>query len=201
MRKPEIPDNARLLAFNQHVIDQALALVGAYEGQQSTRFAGPVGSHLRHVVEHYEALLFPRDAGLVDYDSRLRSKTLETDPNVAANRLRSLRAQLTELPAAHLDAPVQVLGLAGTAGEFSFAVPSSISRELVFLASHAVHHYALLAAHCQAQGIHIPADFGKAPATVAHERAQERAQRKAAEAAQSFPPIRKETPCLTTLQA
>lgn len=196
MPKPDMPDNARLLAFNQRVIDQALALVAAHDGPQSPRFAGPVGSHLRHIVEHYEALLFPMDAGLVDYDSRARSTALQTDPKVAASRLRTLHAQLTELPAASLDAPVQVLGLAGTAGEFSFAVPSSIARELVFLASHAVHHYALLAAHCQAQAIPLPADFGKAPATVAHERAQ----RKAAEAAQPAPPIRKETPCPTLLQ-
>lgn len=197
MRKPQIAENDRLLAFNQRVIEQALTLVAAYEGLQSPRFAGPVGAHLRHVVEHYEALLFPMQDGVVDYDSRVRSQELETQPKVAASRLRMLHAQLNELTKASLGAPVQVLGLAGTAGEFSFAVPSSIARELVFLASHAVHHYALLAAHCQEQGIALPADFGKAPATVAHEGAQ----RTAAGAAQPSQPHLKETPCPTLQQA
>ena len=70
-----------------------------------------------------------------------------------------------------LGMPVRVCGQCGGAGEFSFNHPSSIGRELAFVASHTVHHFALLAAHCQQHGIPTPADFGKAPATVAHERA------------------------------
>jgi hypothetical protein len=149
--------------------------VFAHDGPQRPSFAGPVGSHLRHIVEHYEALLFAGQPGVIDYDSRPRCRELETQPAEAARRLGALRAKLADYPADGLDAPVQVLGLAGSAGEFAFAVPSSVARELVFVASHAIHHYALLAAHCQQHGIPIPADFGKAPATVAHERAQQQA--------------------------
>ena len=50
-----------LLGFNQQVIDQALAVVGEHatpDAQHSAPpFAGPVGAHMRHVVEHYEALV------------------------------------------------------------------------------------------------------------------------------------------------
>ena len=56
------------------------------------------------------------------------------------------------------------------AGEFNFEVESSLGRELVFVASHAVHHYALLAAHLRQLGLPVPEGFGLAPATVAHAR-------------------------------
>jgi hypothetical protein len=181
-------DLHHLLAFNQQVLDQALALVQLHARANGPRYAGPVGSHLRHVLEHYDALLFPAQTGVVDYDSRERNRELETQPAVAARHLQALGKRLHEWASAWLDKPVRVVGVAGTQGEFSFAAPSSLARELAFVASHAVHHFALLKTHCQQQGIHTPADFGKAPATVAHDRAQGQA------CAESSLTI-KETPC------
>jgi hypothetical protein len=185
-------DLQHLLAFNQQVLDQALALVALHAELGGPCYAGPVGSHLRHVIEHYDALLFPAQTGEVDYDSRARNRELETQPTLAARRLQALAQCLQDLPGAWLNGSVRVRGVAGTAGEFAFAAPSSLARELAFVASHAVHHFALLKTHCQALGIPTPADFGKAPATVAHERAQDKAP---AETAHTL----KEPPCLTLL--
>ena len=167
-----VVDMRHLLSFNQQVVDQALALVALHSGTDAPCFAGPVGSHLRHVIEHYDALLFPARSGTVDYDSRARSRELETQPAVATRRLQALALRLQDAPGAWLDEPVRVMGVAGTQGEFAFAAPSSLGRELAFVASHAVHHFALLTTHCQQLGLPTPACFGKAPATVAHERAQ-----------------------------
>jgi hypothetical protein len=160
-----------LLAFNQRLIDQALALVAAHEAHAGLRYADPLGAHLRHVIEHYEALVFPAAHGLVDYDSRARDPELEGNPAWASERLLALHTQLGAWPALALHLPVQVHGQAGSAGEFSFAVASSIARELAFLASHTVHHFALLAPYCRQHGIPTPADFGQAPSTVAHKSA------------------------------
>jgi hypothetical protein len=162
----------RLLHFNQQVIDQALALVSAHERAGAPAYARPVGAHLRHVVEHFEALLQPALPGVVDYDQRPRDAALERSTQVARQRLLKLKSVLSRLPAAALQGPVQVRGRGGLGGEFSFEVPSSIARELVFVASHAVHHYAVLQPHCQLHDIVIGDSFGRAPATVAHERAQ-----------------------------
>ena len=158
-----------LLTFNQRLIDQALALVAVHETSRQSHYAGPVGAHLRHVIEHYEALVFPAEHGVVDYDGRARDRELEGNPALASERLSALRARLDGSLALH--APVQVRGQGGLAGEFIFAVPSCIGRELAFLASHTVHHFALLAPHCWQHGIPTPADFGQAPSTVAHARA------------------------------
>jgi hypothetical protein len=162
------PDNAQaLLRYGRAVLAQAQALVAQHGPASGPTYAGPVGSHLRHVIEHYDALCFPATAGVVDYDSRARDAELETDPGLALARLQALQARLQGvLPA--LDTPVQLRGRAGEAGELCFALASTWGRELVFVASHAVHHYALLLAHCRQHGIAVPANFGRAPATVAH---------------------------------
>ena len=162
-----------LTQHNVQVLEQALALVAAHQRIGSPAYAGPVGAHLRHIVEHYEALLAPPLQGVVDYDSRPRDALLERCPNTAAARIAQLIERLRELArtGADTDAPVAVRVHIGSAGQWPVEVPSTLARELVFVASHAVHHYAVLVAFCREHGIAIDADFGKAPATVAHQRA------------------------------
>jgi hypothetical protein len=174
---PHVPDLASrtpkdpLLAFNRQLIEQALALVAAHHTGCTAGYAGPVGAHLRHVIEHYEALVFPAAAGVVDYDHRARDRELERNPALAHERLLALHAALGIETRLSLLAPVQVHGQCGAAGAFNFCVASSVARELAFVASHTVHHFALLMPHCRQHGIPTPADFGQAPSTVAHARA------------------------------
>ncbi len=175
-----------LLQFSIDVLDQALSLVAWHERPGAPDYALPVGAHLRHVIEHCEALVFPVAPGVVDYDQRPRDRELERQPTVARVRLTALKKRLLAWTDAQLAAARQVRGLGGLAGDFGFAVQSTVGRELVFVASHAIHHYALLQAHCRQHGILTGAQFGRAPATVAHER--------------STPPVTfqlpsKETPC------
>ena len=180
------PNTQRLLQFSIDVLEQALVLVASHEPAGAADYAAPVGAHLRHVIEHYEALLFPAERGSADYDQRPRDRELERQPAVARARIEALQARLRQWTNAQLDSPLQVRGLGGLAGDFDFAVESSTGRELVFVASHAIHHYALLQAHCKQHGIPINAEFGRAPATVAHERSA---------LAFSPTPSSKETPC------
>lgn len=164
-------DAKRLLRFSAAVLGQAHPLVAAHWRSRASAYAYPIGAHLRHVIEHYEALLQPKWLGVVDYDQRPRDHELQTNPGVALLRMHALMRRLNDWTAADLDATVQVRGRGGLAGDFGFAVGSSVARELVFVTSHAIHHYALLKPHCLQHGIPIAADFGRAPATVAHETA------------------------------
>lgn len=164
-------ESHRLPGFNREVLEQVLALVALYEAPGAPPYAGPVGAHLRHVIEHYDALVFPAEPGVVDYDGRPRDAELERSPARARLRVEALCRALARWPASRLGMPVRVRGLGGAAGDFRFVAASSVGRELAFVASHAVHHFAVLKLHVQQQGITVPPDFGKAPATVAHERA------------------------------
>jgi len=158
---------ARLLRFNREVLAQALALAASHDAPGAPPYARPVGAHLRHVIEHYEALLHPAEPGVGDYDARPRDTALEQDPQLAQQRLQALMQKL-QGPLV-LDEAVRVLGRGGLLGEFGFEVRSTLGRELVFLAGHAVHHYAVLMQHCEEHGIPVGEHFGKAPATVAHD--------------------------------
>lgn len=186
----------RLLSFNNQLLEQALSLVGAHEQPGAPPYAAPVGAHLRHVIEHYEALLIPQQPGIADYDSRRRDREVERSPRAARIRLQALQQCLRLWHDASLDLPLTVRGLGGSAGEFAFEVPSTFGRELAFVASHTVHHFALLKAHCLQHGIATGGDFGKAPATVAHERATV-----AASVASPTPITTKEPACLSPLFA
>jgi hypothetical protein len=165
------PEQKRLLRFSAVVLEQAFALVAAHRHANQSAYANPIGAHLRHVIEHYEALLQPEEPGVVDYDRRPRDLELQTNPCVALARLHSLLRRLDDWPGTSLDASVQVRGRGGLAGDIGFGVSSSVGRELVFLASHAIHHYALLKPHCMQHGIPVSAQFGRAPSTVAHDSA------------------------------
>jgi len=159
---------ARLLRFNREVLGQAQALAAAHELPGAPPYWRPVGVHLRHVIEHYEALLYPAETGVVDYDARPRDAMLEQDPSRAQGRLLAL-AQTLQRPLA-LSALIQVRGRGGLLGDFAFEATSTLERELVFVAGHAIHHFEVLLQHCQSHGIAISEHFGKAAATVAHER-------------------------------
>jgi len=169
MPTPAPIPTTRLLAFNLQVIDQALAVLAEHARPKAPPLAGPTGAHLRHVIEHYEALLQGAPRGVVDYDARPRDRQLEASAELARTRLLGVAQVLGRWPPAALSQPVQVHGQGGTAGDFEFSVASSFARELAFVASHAVHHFALMAPHLQAQGLAMPEHFGKAPGTVANE--------------------------------
>ena len=89
------------------------------------------------------------------------------DPAVARQRLLGLLQRIAAADLA-LDAAIRVRGRGGLSGEFGFEVMSTIGRELVFAASHAIHHHAMLTQHCEQHGIVVDARLGRAPATVAH---------------------------------
>ena len=167
MRLAGIEPARRLLAYNDEVLAQGDALAHAHEPAGAPDYGELVGPHLRHIIEHYEALLMRPFADEVDYDGRARDRALEHSPALARRRIAALRTALREDSGNHLDDAVVVFTLGGLEGQWPLATASTVARELVFLASHAVHHFALLREHCVRAGIALAPQFGVAPATVA----------------------------------
>lgn len=165
------PSFADVIAFNVEVIGQAQALTQAYSARPAA-FAAHVGPHLRHVIEHYEALL-QREAGApVDYDHRPRDREVERVPELAAERLAVIVGLLQALLSRPANEPLSVGLRIGTQGREFYLSPSTLARELNFVASHAIHHYAIIRPIISAAGVEIPGEFGKAPDTVRHEKLQ-----------------------------
>ncbi|MFW5688937.1 MAG: hypothetical protein ACOC1U_05120, partial [Spirochaetota bacterium] len=67
--------------------------------------------------------------------------------------------------------PVLVRTEVRSASGSAVEAASTLERELAVLASHTVHHYAIIALLLRVQDVDVPASFGVAPSTLRHEAA------------------------------
>ena len=170
---------ADLCQYNNALLMQAVGMVDRLlaEAHADFVYAQAVGPHVRHIVEHYQALLdaIANSTWCVDYDARSRDQRMQSEPAMTQAALRALThkiAALAEDQSLTLDTPLCTRLKAGASGELELQVMTSLGRELLFLASHTVHHYALIGHYCRASGVDMGHDFGKAPATIGFEKAQ-----------------------------
>jgi hypothetical protein len=143
-------------------------------GQRRDLFSDFVGPHIRHIVEHYNAFL---DAVSSDdtiyYDRRRRDQTISDDPQVAIAHVEQIMVRINALNAMLCDrneVRVTVELVVSPNLTKTQKMGSSALRELYFLMHHTVHHCALINRHCEQNGIRVPSDFGKAPATIGYEK-------------------------------
>ena len=139
----------------------------AYARRPAVSPEASVGGHFRHCLDFYSAFLDGLDGGRIDYDGRRRDPDIETDPAQAAESCRALVARLEHLDATDLARPVKVRLDGGVPGGPEWT-DSTLGRECVFLASHTIHHYALIATVMRALGIETDPHFGVAPSTLEH---------------------------------
>jgi uncharacterized damage-inducible protein DinB len=132
---------------------------------------GGVGPHFRHILDHYDCFLDGLERGRVDYDARHRDARTERERSVALARIAEICRRLRGLDPRLASAPIQATLLcAEPPGTRPLWSATSVVRELQFLASHTVHHYAVIAAMLRPQGVEPGADFGVAPSTLVYER-------------------------------
>ena len=159
---------------SRHFLEQGIALLERlspeeYASQSRPGWA-PVGSQFRHVLDHYRCFLLGRREGRINYDARPRDPIVETDPVEAAQLARALAEALGDIHVEDGDRPVIVqMDCGGNDGVPDWR-PSSIGRELQFLVSHTVHHFALIKVLLEDRGISIGEEFGTAPSTLAWQR-------------------------------
>ena len=166
-----------LLRANLHYLQQALDLLDRLEDEQ---FAEPVasfhqssvGGHMRHCIDHYLSFLGGAGSGRVDYDDRNRELRLET----ATNDARAAVEQIIRGMEAVTSMPVGLLVKMDCGGEEIDWQPSTVGRELQFLVSHTVHHFAMIGGICRALGVVPEDDFGVAPSTLRHRAELERSR-------------------------
>ena len=168
-------DCSGLVWDNIGYLQQGAALL---QGLEDTAYAhGPadlsasgVGPHLRHCLDHYDRLFAGLVDGRIDYDARDRDRRLETDREFAITRIRDATIELQGLAGKPLDLRVAIKMDSGGAGvEAAWWSVSSLGRELQFLISHTVHHFALMALLLRRQGIEPGPEFGVAPSTLRHQ--------------------------------
>lgn len=163
---------------NLEVVEQGLRLISCLTDEQYISVTPPVKSsiaeHIRHILDMYFAII-RRDGDIIDYDARRRGHLVERNKERARLELSEVRDWL-----ALFDLGMENLGRncerynnprlnikteVALEETESTIVPTTEVRELVFVGSHAVHHYALISIIAQLQGIETEENLGVAPAT------------------------------------
>jgi len=161
-----------LLSDHRQVIGQALDLV---EDMDAAIFRAPatdaglssVGEHLRHALDMYCVFFDGLADGHVDYELRERDPAVERDPRAAAACARTVLEGLATLDDGDAELQVRCDSVALDGEDQPFA-RSTVERELQFLLTHAIHHFALISANLRLQGIEPAPGFGYAPSTLRH---------------------------------
>lgn len=165
------PDAA--ITDNLHYLEQARALVASLSREQFTHTHPPLyknglGPHLRHCLDHYELFSTGLAKGMVDYDQRQRRETQQAEPEAMLTWIGEQSGLLRNLCVDDLATPLKVKMDCGSEMSDPWS-DSSVLRELQFLISHTVHHFALIAMILHDQNLPVPAGFGVAPSTLKYE--------------------------------
>jgi len=128
---------------------------------------GSVGIHFRHCLDFASNFLGGLKVGKIDYGQRQRNTEAETDREQAILNLVFVIRELQSLRISDLETEVMVKTeeIIGVMGNPEWARSSGL-RELDFLQSHTIHHFALIAYKLRAHGIEVGENFGVAPSTL-----------------------------------
>lgn len=154
-----------IIRQNQSLVEQAIHLIQSiepalYKQPCEEVFVSSIGQHMRHCIEHYDELLIAHlEKRTVHYHARPRDIEVEVDSKVAVNRLRFVYSQLDRMGNENASLKVSDGGIAEPS-------ESCLSRELEFLVSHTVHHYALIKVIADKFQIEVAENFGIAPTTL-----------------------------------
>lgn len=120
----------------------------------------PVAGHFRCVIAYYRLFLQGTLAGRVNYDAGLHLPVIETDPAESASAAKTIMASLARIPVDGGNRQIMVVMDAGVDDGVPDWQPSTVGRELQFLASHTRHHYAHIRALLEDAGVAIDPEFG-----------------------------------------
>jgi len=165
-----LSQNKNLLQTNIDALAEGAELLALLEPEQYTQgykpaFHSTIGAHFRHVLEHYRCFISQLDSREFCYDSRERDQLLERDFAYAKQTILDLSTGLRDLEAIDLDQECQLLDQQAIG-----QVNSTLFRELLFLQSHTMHHYAIIGAMTRSFGAQPADDFGVAIATREHQK-------------------------------
>ncbi|AMO54799.1 hypothetical protein GZ77_19500 [Endozoicomonas montiporae] len=132
-----------------------------YYTQPLSKYCGPVGTQIRHVIEFYKGFLQGLELGSINYDDRPRSPLIETSSKAALDQIGMICRHL-EL----LDDRYEALDFQACGGhDKTLSTTSNLHRELLFLQNHTAHHKAIITLLLEPTGFELPESFGLALAT------------------------------------
>lgn len=165
-RKTLVEDSLALLQQGIQLLSELDASL--YSKAEPAVSSSSIGGHVRHCLDYYGRFLDGAPTGRVDYDLRERDERIERELEAALERLRDLAGGLRQLAGTPGLRELQVKMDSRCQDERAPWAQSSVERELQFLCSHAVHHFALIAVILRLNGRSPAEGFGVAPSTLRH---------------------------------
>jgi uncharacterized damage-inducible protein DinB len=149
-------------------LDELASLVISLDGASHVArplpdVSGSIGEHVRHCLDHIAALVAAGPSRTLSYDRRERGTQVERDPAEALRYILRLTAALDRWDVPTVDDPIRITSLVAP-GETVIGW-STFGRELAFVASHTVHHQAVIALLLAVLGLAVPERLGYAPST------------------------------------
>lgn len=120
-----------------------------------------VGRHVRHILDHYEQLKIALKSKHLDYRNRSRDISSEINISHAIKWIENLDIWLQGLGISELDMQLTYQFAEGK-------TYSSLKRELDFIASHTVHHLALIHVMLEPFDYEWPEEVGVHSSTQEH---------------------------------
>lgn len=173
-----------MIWMNQNYIatlDQALNFLSTINQdtyvQQPSNKMSPIGAHIRHILDHFNAIINGTTRGRIDYEERNRGSLVEFNLTIAMARFNEIKQWFSQLKSQDYLQAVTIESDIGLDGVEIMTAPSSLNRELMFACTHAIHHYSILkiilkdinSQECDSQ-------FGKAASTANFEQQKEAVQ-------------------------
>jgi hypothetical protein len=126
-----------------------------------------IGGHIRHCIDFAACLILGLDSGKIDYNKRERNLLIENDVTIALAKITETVENLQTLSLQDFTCEVLVRHeMADDITDEKSWCRSTLAREVEFLQSHTVHHYAIIGFKLASLGIKIDEDFGVADSTL-----------------------------------
>ena len=169
-------DIQALAAENIKTLREGEQLLDSIDQEQFVRSTAPVfhstiGAHFRHLLEHFVCFFEQHSSGKVLYDSRRRDQSLEESYVCCRAGLQDVIDKLGGFANSQVNQEILVQD-SGSTG----LVSSTTARELLFLQSHCLHHFAIVGAISRAVGADPAANFGVAISTREHHDSSDQAK-------------------------
>lgn len=157
---------AGLIQSNVEALEEGCQLLSILDPGQYTQalkptFQSTIGAHFRHAMEHYLCFIEQLPDGVISYDQRCRDQQLEEDISYARQVLQDICSKLGGFYGKQADIGQLEINDQPLTG----SIVTTVERELLFLLSHTVHHYAIIGAMARGLGKAPQSDFGVAIAT------------------------------------
>ena len=169
-----MPVEERTCAVSLAALDCALADVAAvvsalspeaYRARPLPDVSGSIGEHVRHCLDHIDALVSADRSSDLSYDRRYRGTAVENEPAAALRSIQLLRIKVAVGRwSAWAHEPIFVSSAISRDGDVATGM-STLAREMTFVLNHTIHHQATIGLLASLQGCGVPDGFGYAPST------------------------------------